>query len=198
MRQEFDYKKTAVIAGLAVAAVGLGVGLWFFVGNGGNHDENAALVVQQTETESPVVVPEIETKVVQAETETVLESSAVQEESETETEAVTVGTQEPVTTAVTKAAVTESPRLRSSEQLIPSAETPADTAAAVPVENTDKNGECQPEHTQAVENVPQGGEKNDSGAVYFPGFGYVEDAGSATGETIDTDGDWNRQIGTMD
>ena len=62
---------------------------------------------------------------------------------------------------------------------------------------TERDGSCQPEHTKPQENQPQGGDTNPAGAVYVPGFGYIENSGPNEQGTSHTDGDWNKQIGTM-
>ena len=51
--------------------------------------------------------------------------------------------------------------------------------------------------TQPQEDQPQGGDTNPAGAVYVPGFGYIESSGPNEQGTSHTDGDWDRQIGTM-
>lgn len=46
---------------------------------------------------------------------------------------------------------------------------------------------------------PKAGDKNNKGQVYVPGFGWVEDqGGSSQGSKSESDGDWDKQIGTMD
>ena len=45
--------------------------------------------------------------------------------------------------------------------------------------------------------TPQGGETNDKGETYVPGFGWVKDSGANIGEKSNSDGDWNKQIGDM-
>lgn len=45
---------------------------------------------------------------------------------------------------------------------------------------------------------PKAGEQNNSGEVYVPGFGWVEDSGDNKGEQSISDGDWDKQVGTMD
>ncbi|UZQ48866.1 DUF6550 family protein [Clostridium kluyveri] len=44
----------------------------------------------------------------------------------------------------------------------------------------------------------QAGEKNSKGQVYFPGFGWVDDGGANKGESVNSTGDVNKQVGTMD
>lgn len=46
---------------------------------------------------------------------------------------------------------------------------------------------------------PKGGEKNNKGQVYVPGFGWVNDeGGGGQGTNVTSDGDINKQVGTMD
>lgn len=49
------------------------------------------------------------------------------------------------------------------------------------------------------ESSPKGGEKNNKGQVYVPGFGWVNDeGGGGQGTNVTSDGDINKQVGTMD
>ncbi|KFN12379.1 hypothetical protein P4H94_26890 [Paenibacillus macerans] len=45
---------------------------------------------------------------------------------------------------------------------------------------------------------PKVGEQNSSGKVYFPGFGWVEKGEPNQGSKSESDGDWDKQVGTMD
>lgn len=47
-------------------------------------------------------------------------------------------------------------------------------------------------------NEPKAGDKNAEGKVYFPGFGWIDDSGPSQGSISESDGDWNKQVGTMD
>lgn len=55
--------------------------------------------------------------------------------------------------------------------------------------------ETQPNKQQ---NEPNAGDKNSSGKVFVPGFGWVEQGGPSQGSKSESDGDWNKQVGTMD
>lgn len=55
--------------------------------------------------------------------------------------------------------------------------------------------ETQPNKPQ---NEPQAGDKNESGKVFVPGFGWVEPGGPNQGSQSESDGDWNKQVGIMD
>ncbi len=46
---------------------------------------------------------------------------------------------------------------------------------------------------------PKAGDKNEKGQVWFPGFGWVNDEGGGTEvNEVGSDGDINKQVGTMD
>ncbi|TYQ17850.1 UNVERIFIED_CONTAM: hypothetical protein Cloal_0222 [Acetivibrio alkalicellulosi] len=48
------------------------------------------------------------------------------------------------------------------------------------------------------EKLPLAGERNNKGEVYFPGFGWIEDDGENITTNVDSEGDINNQVGTMD
>ena len=53
------------------------------------------------------------------------------------------------------------------------------------------------EPTKATEEKPSGGDTNNKGETYVPGFGWVKDSGANVGGTSTSEGDWNKQIGDM-
>ena len=53
------------------------------------------------------------------------------------------------------------------------------------------------EPTKATEEKPSGGDSNNKGETYVPGFGWVKDSGANVGGTSTSEGDWNKQIGDM-
>lgn len=200
MRWKLDKKKAAAAAGLTLAVLALGTGLFWYMGRS---DRSGADIVQaetQEESESPVRVAEIETKAIVEKTKSPKETKSVSEESVTGTEQLEAELEEIVQTEapVIKTAETAAVKIRTPEEATPPAETPTSENVAVPVENPNENGECQPEHTEAMEEQPQGGETNSAGAVYVPGFGYIEPSGTVEGENSYTDGDWDKIIGTME
>ena len=86
------------------------------------------------------------------------------------------------------------------EQLTDATQTPNGQKVDTPVTevNNDKNN--KPPETPApapAPDEPQGGDKQD-GKIYIPGFGWIEDeGGGGQGETVDSDGDPNKMVGTM-
>jgi len=191
-----DRKYKLWIGVLAAIAVVLGAGVFFF--RGGSNTVPVVESLVQEETEIPVTVPVISTE---EPTEASFEPETVQE-TETQTELVVDETMAEKTVyaeVVPSTTKSSENKTRNPEAATPPAETPANSeSAAVPVENPDENGECQPENTQPAEQ-PQGGDTNSSGAVYVPGFGYVENSGPNTVESAGSgDGNWDRQIGSME
>lgn len=201
MKLDQNGKKKIVIGVLAVGVIALAGGLFSYMGRLNNNVPAVQETIAEVETETEVTVREIaaETTVArtQAETTVAEETEAPVSESETEPETEPETTSPPEEATSAAVAKTEA-RPRTPEQATAPAAPPTDPASTVPIENPDANGECQPEHTEPAAEQPQGGDTNSSGGVYVPGFGYIENSGPVTGETADTDGDWNKQIGTMD
>ncbi|WP_052410298.1 DUF6550 family protein [Paenibacillus durus] len=56
--------------------------------------------------------------------------------------------------------------------------------------------ETLPNKQQTTE--PKAGDKNSKGQVWVPGFGWVNDSGANQGGVSTSDGDWNKQVGSMD
>lgn len=201
MNLEQNGKKKIVIGVLAVGVIALAGGLYSYMGKMNNNVPAVQETVAETETEAAVTVKQIaaETTTARTEPETMEADVTNAETQEQVAEPETIPETTPAPAETTTAAVSRTEaRPRTPEQATAPAAPPTDPASVVPVENPDPNGECQPEHTEPAAEQPQGGDTNSSGAVYVPGFGYVEPSGSVEGSTSYTDGDWDKQIGTMD
>ena len=48
-----------------------------------------------------------------------------------------------------------------------------------------------------VDDTPQGGDINDQGQIYLPGFGWIDDDGENVGTEVDGDGDIDKPVGIM-
>lgn len=193
-------------------AVCLAAGLFRYVGAMGRKEPPSLAETEMQEPETAVIVQMIpaETEVPKApepltkpEIQTEPETSPEEEESQPEPEEESGETgsvqQEEQRSETGKQKKSSGNRTKSPAEATPPAEPPSDPAGAVPAENPDSNGECQPEHTRQPEpEQPQGGDTSGSGAVYIPGFGYIENSGPVEGRPSYTDGDWNKQIGTME
>lgn len=208
MNKNYKNKKRVTIIILSVLAVCLFAGLVWYVGTMGKA-ELPLVEPEAMEPETTVTVPEIDTtetmepekepesgpeqgrepaaETGQTETQPETEKPSTEETSGEETATVPAETQ-PVRT---------DGKPQSPKDAVPPAAPPAETESTAAVENPDGDGSCQPEHTKPQENQPQGGDTNPEGAVYVPGFGYIENSGSNEQGTSHTDGDWNKQIGTM-
>ena len=64
------------------------------------------------------------------------------------------------------------------------------------VENPEQPPQYETQPEQKPEE-PAGGSTNDSGQVFVPGYGYVDQPGAPQGESAGSEGDWNKQIGDM-
>lgn len=187
MNKNYKNKKRIAIIILSILAVCLAVGLVWYVGTMGKAElplvepevpETETTVIDTTGTIEPEREPEAEAEETQMETEELITGETSGEETAT----VPAETQ-PVRT---------DGKPQSLKDAVPPTAPPAETESTAAVESPDGDGNCQPEHTQ-----PQGGDTDPAGAVYVPGFGYIESSGPNRQETSRADGDWDKQIGTM-
>lgn len=73
----------------------------------------------------------------------------------------------------------------------------SETTLAPPAETVPETTVAPTEESTAVQATEPVGEAPKEGQVYVPGFGWVDDTGSY-GETAHSDGDINKQVGSMD
>lgn len=197
MKKEYDKKKKLVIFILAAVAVCLAGGLCFYLVKTGTPKEPEREPVQQTTEQMETTVPEID---ITKETEALGETKADETEGsgqETEqTESSNPETADSHTGSEQREDDSGKPQTKEDAQ--PPAEKPEvkDTDA---VENPEQPPQYEPEVTEQEQKPeePAGGSINDSGQIYVPGFGYVDQPGAPQGEPAGSDGDWNKQIGDM-
>ena len=208
MNKNYKNKKRVAIIILSILAVCLAAGLVWHVGTMGKA-ELPLVELEVPEKGTTVTVPEIDaTGTIEPERKTESESEQGKEpgaetgqtETQPETEEPlteeTSGEETATVPAETQPVRTDG-KLQSPKDAVPPTAPPAETDSTAVVENPDGDGNCQPEHTQPQEDQTQGGDTNPAGAVYVPGFGYIESSGPNEQGTSHTDGDWDRQIGTM-
>lgn len=201
MNKNYKNKKRVTIVILSVLAVCLFASLVWYVGTMGK--ATLPLVEPEApETETTVTVPKIDTtetmepeKEPESEQEQGREPAAETGQTEMQPETEEPSTEE--TSREETQPVRTDGKPQSPKDAVPPTAPPAETDGSAAVENPDGDGSCQPEHTKPQENQPQGGDTNPAGAVYVPGFGYIENSGPNEQGTSHTDGDWNKQIGTM-
>ena len=208
MNKNYKNKKRVTIIILSVLAVCLFAGLVWYVGTMGKA-ELPLVEPEAMEPETTVTVPEIDTtetmepeKEPESGPEQGREPAAETGQTETQPETEEPSTEETsgegtATVPAETQPVRTDGKPQSPKDAVPPAAPPAETESTAAVENPDGDGSCQPEHTKPQENQPQGGDTNPAGAVYVPGFGYIESSGPNEQGTSHTDGDWNKQIGTM-
>lgn len=191
MNKNYKNKKRIAIIILSILAVCLAVGLVWYVGTMGKA-ELPLVEPEVPETETTVTVPEIDTTgTIEPEREPEAEAEETQMETEELFTGETSGEETATVPAETQPVRTDG-KPQSLKDAVPPTAPPAETESTAAVENPDGDGNCQPEHTQ-----PQGGDTDPAGAVYVPGFGYIESSGPNRQETSRADGDWDKQIGTM-
>lgn len=197
MKKEYDKKKKLVIFILTAVAVCLAGGLCFYLVKIGTPKEPEKEPVQQVTEQMEVTVPEIDiTKEPEALEETKSEAAEISgqeteqpESSESETVDIHTGSEQ---------GGDDSGKSQTKEEAQPPAEKPEvkDTDVA---ENPEQPPQYEPEVTEPEQKPeePAGGSTNDSGQVFVPGYGYVDQPGAPQGESAGSDGDWNKQIGDM-
>lgn len=201
MNKNYKNTKRVTIIILSILAVCLAVGLVWYVGTLGKA-ELPLVEPEVPEMETMVTVPEINTTGTiepgqEPESEQVTVPETEPEETRTEIEEPSTEETSGEETATVPAETRTDGKPQSPKDAVPPTAPPAETESTAALENPDGDGNCQPEHTQPQENQPQGGDTNPAGAVYVPGFGYIESSGPNEQGISHTDGDWNKQIGTM-
>lgn len=183
MKKNYTAKKKAFITTLSLAAVCLAGGLFYYINTMGGQSPEAS-----TESLSPanveVVVPDLELETAphtsQGDSTT---SEAIPSEKPSETPAQST----PSTNNETQGQVSK-----------PSDGKPKSPSEAVPPSSppsaaTDNNTpESEPNQEQ-----PQGGEKRADGAIYVPGFGWIENSGEENETIIAPNAGTGKPIGDM-
>lgn len=191
MEKKYNKSKQITIFILLVLVVCLAASLLWYIGT--LKREPSAMVEQdKAEPELMVVVPKIDM------------SSAIDDKEELEynaeksEESLTSDNDEEENSILSEdIPIRTDGKPRIPEEAIAPEKAPIDAEEVAEVENPDENGICRPEPIQPSEEQPQGGDTNSEGAVYVPGFGYIENSGSNEQGTSYTDGNWNTEIGTM-
>lgn len=177
MKKEYDKKKKLVILVLVAVAVCLAGGLCFYLIKIGTPKQPEKKPAQQVTDQPEVTVPEIDINKGTAtleETETEETGSSGRqikqpERNETETVARHIGSEQ---------GGNDSEKPKTEKEAQPPAEKPEvkDTDDA---EKPEQPPEYEPEVTEPEQKPeePAGGSTNESGQVYVPGFGYVDQPG---------------------
>ena len=129
------------------------------------------------------------------------ESDALGENKEDETESSGQETEQQETAdipAESEQGGEESEKPQTKEDAQPPAETP-EVKDEDAIENPEQPPQYESEVTEPEQKPeePAGGSTNESGQVYVPGFGYVDQPGTPQGESAGSEGDWDKQIGDM-
>lgn len=151
MKKDYNTKKKVLIGGLSLVAVCLIVGLFYFSSAAGGQAKTPA-ATSSTPSESEVVAPETS----QPEATLPEESGTTSEDAVSSTRPETSSA--PVSSAAQSKPSDGKPKTRSE--------------ATPPAKAPDKSSENSSKQSQ-----PKGGDKRSDGAIYVPGFGWVENEG---------------------
>lgn len=177
---DFSLKKKVVILFLITATVVLGTGLIYSISNGHNPKDT-----QVSERNNKVSGVEIDDWKIDNEDHiklSVIDAFGAKDEV-TQDDAVNADTE--TIKKETTPARPEPPKEK------PRTEDDITNKSKVPTYSEEKvKPQSQP--------TPKGGDTNNKGQVYFPGFGWVDNSGENKGETVTSDGDISKQVGTMD
>ncbi|SHE60976.1 hypothetical protein SAMN02745784_01230 [Tissierella praeacuta DSM 18095] len=91
----------------------------------------------------------------------------------------------------------EKPKEPTKEQLTDPTQKPNGEKVTEPPVNVDHEKVEKPEELPKQKDEPKGGDVNNKGQTYLPGFGWIENSGENQGTEVDGDGDINKQIGDM-
>jgi len=166
MKKEYTTKKKVVIAALSLVTICLAGGLFYYVSTMGGQPQEMP-VESTAPVESQVVVPEIKPeatpKTAQTDSST---SDAAPSENSADTSQETAAPASSETQDTTQSKPSDGKPKSPSEAVAPSSP-PAET----------NQGSGSSSNSTQEKKQPQGGEKRSDGAVYVPGFGWVEDSG---------------------
>ena len=168
-------KKRLVLAGLGVVCVALIIA----IASQFKTEEPNAVSAQPTSTASDAVNP------------------SAPPADQTNTQGVNA---QPIDPAVTPNQSTETGDSTGTEQSIQAEVTkppePPQDVKTNPSQKPDGEKVTKPGNS-TTPSTPKAGDKKD-GKIYFPGFGWVDDGGANQGSTVGSDGDINKQVGSMD
>ena len=190
--KEMMNRRKLITAGLAVLVVCLIIAVYNLSRPDVRIEETMALEETTELVMESVTVPEITVAetAIEAETEESTEETEVQTtKADMEKRESPVEMETHPVTMTTEAVKETEPKLQVPEEATP----PAREREPQEVEPDHEEGD-QP---TAKPEEPQGGSTNDQGQVYVTGFGYVETGGGVTEIPAHSDGDWNKQVGTM-
>lgn len=92
----------------------------------------------------------------------------------------------------------EKPKEPTKEELTDPTQKPNGEKVVEPPKNVDHDKVEKPVEPPKKKDEPKGGDTNNKGQTYLPGFGWIENSGENQGIKVDGDGDINKQVGNMD
>lgn len=189
--KEMMKRRKLITAGLAVLVVCLIIAVYNLSRPDAGIEGTTALEETTELVMESITVPEITV----AETTTEAETEETTEETEVQTTEADMEKRESPVETETHPVKTTTEAVKETE---PKPQVPEE---ATPPAREPEPQEVEPDHEEDVQPTakpeePQGGTTNDQGQVYVPGFGYVE-TGEVVVEPAHSNGDWDKQVGTM-
>lgn len=202
MKKEYEKKKKTAIALLAVVTVCLAAGLFVLLRHMGEQ-ETVPPVTEEMQGEAEPEVSDVsqpDAKTLKQDGEATEPVESAQPESTAPEEILSEESGEgdpegtvPDTRENRQDRVPEKPQDDVQDRVEPEK----------PKEPDETDNPSQPPQYEAEEitlptpQPPAGGDTNEAGKVYVPGFGYVDPPGGVVQEEAGSDGDWDKQIGDM-
>jgi outer membrane biosynthesis protein TonB len=191
MKNEYNKTKRAIIGTLGVAVILLAVGLWWYmdrIDQVAPPDNPDTTVVEQTEVVVPAIIkPEVKVPEENEPPITPLETASPEAEATPTPPQTPEEAQEP-----TAKPVVADPEAITNPDSPPEYENEAEAEPSPPTAP-----ETPIEEQPAPAPETPGGTVNEEGKIFVPGFGYVDPPGAPVVEYVTSDGDWDKQIGTM-
>lgn len=183
MKKDYSTKKKAAIAALSIVAVCLAGGLFYYTSTMGGQPQETP-VESTAPVDTQVVVPEIKSEATPKTT-----PKTTQTESNTSEAAPSESSQETAAPA--------SSETQDTTQSKPSDGKPKSPSEAVAPSSPPSETENGSSGSNSGSGEPQGGEKRSDGAIYVPGFGWVEDSGEENETIIAPNAGTGEPVGDM-
>lgn len=199
MKKKYENQKKKVIFLLAVVAICLTAGLFVFLNHMGKQEEAGVPVTEEIAGDIEPETPE----------ESQPDTSGQEPEPERESEPIESSEpEEPEGMGTAESADPEETPEDAGEDDTSGETADTEQGGTVPEkpEVTDQDAVANPEQPPQYEEEvtspptpqpPTGGDTNEEGKVYVPGFGYVDPPKGVVQEEAGSDGDWDKQIGDM-
>ncbi|WIV13570.1 DUF6550 family protein [Proteiniborus sp. MB09-C3] len=151
--------------------------------------EDAVLPNQSIETNDIIVEKPV---ITEKEDEIIVQEIEIPEDESIDNGAIDTGTEQTIQGNV------EKPKESTKEQLTDSTQKPNGEKVETPPEPVEHDKVEKPTETPKNNDEPQGGDTNNQGKTYLPGFGWIENSGENQGTVAEDMYENGNKIGNMD